>query len=80
MEEQTHNSPATDSARHQAEERMGNVYGGRKSIWKMSHIAPVHRALPNSHWDERGLESLEQRYRLIAARRVAPVQLTLPLG
>jgi len=58
----------------------GNVYGGRKSIWKMSHIAPVHRALPNSHWDARGLESLEQRYRLIAARRVAPVQLTLALG
>ena len=58
----------------------GNVYGGRKSIWKMSHIAPVHRALPKSHWDERGLESLERRYQLIAARRVAPVQLSLALG
>jgi len=58
----------------------GKVYSERKSIWKMSHIAPVHRALPNSHWDERGLESLERRYRLIAARRVAPVQLMLALG
>lgn len=58
----------------------GQVYSERKSIWKMSHIAPVDRALPNSLWDERGLESLERRYRLIAARRVAPVQLTLALG
>lgn len=57
-----------------------NVYEGRKSFWAMSHMAPVDRALPNSHWDERGLESLERRYRLIAARRVAPVQLTLALG
>jgi group II intron reverse transcriptase/maturase len=57
-----------------------NVYEGRKSFWAMSHMAPVDRALPNSHWDERGLESLEQRYRLITARRVAPVQLTLALG
>ena len=56
------------------------VYEGRKSIWTMSHMATVDRALPNSHWDERGLESLERRYRLIAARRVAPVQLTLALG
>jgi RNA-directed DNA polymerase len=57
-----------------------NVYEGRKSFWAMSHMAPVDRALRNSHWDERGLESLERRYRLIAARRVAPVQLTLALG
>jgi RNA-directed DNA polymerase len=57
-----------------------NVYEGRKSFWAMSHMAPVDRALPNSHWDERGLESLERRYRLLAARRVAPVQLTLALG
>jgi len=56
------------------------VYGGRKSIWAMSILFPVHRALPNSHWDERGLESLEKRYHLIAARRVAPVQLSLALG
>jgi len=58
----------------------GRVYGGRKSYWAMSTLFPVHRALPNSHWDERGLESLERRYQLIAARRVAPVQLTLALG
>ncbi len=57
-----------------------NVYKGRKSFWAMSHMATVDRALPNSHWDARGLESLERRYRLIAARRVAPVQLTLALG
>jgi len=57
-----------------------SVYDGRKSIWAMSHMATVHRALPNSHWDERGLESLERRYRSKAARMAAPVQLTLALG
>jgi RNA-directed DNA polymerase len=57
-----------------------SVYAGRKSFWAMSHMAAVDRALPNSLWDERGLESLLQRYRLYAARSVAPVQLTLALG
>ena len=57
-----------------------SVYDGRKSIWAMSHMPTVDRALPNSHWDERGLESLERRYRVIVARRVAPVQLKLALG
>jgi group II intron reverse transcriptase/maturase len=57
-----------------------SVYDGRKSIWAMSHMATVHRALPNSHWDERGLESLERRYRKKIMHMVAPVQLTLALG
>jgi group II intron reverse transcriptase/maturase len=57
-----------------------SVYDGRKSIWAMSHMATVHRALPNSHWDERGLESLERRYRTKVMRMVAPVQLALALG
>jgi hypothetical protein len=57
-----------------------SVYDGRKSIWAMSHMATVHRALPNSHWDERGLESLERRYREKVMRMVAPVQLALALG
>jgi RNA-directed DNA polymerase len=57
-----------------------SVYEGRKSIWTMSHMATVDRALPNSHWDERGLESLQRRYQLMVARRVAPVQLALALG
>lgn len=56
------------------------VYEGRKSFWAMSHIAAVDRALPNSHWDARGLQLLLRRYRMQAERRVAPVQLTLALG
>jgi group II intron reverse transcriptase/maturase len=56
------------------------VYQGRRSFWAMSHMSAVDRALPNSHWDERGLESLLRRYREYAAQRVAPVQLALALG
>ncbi|MEY4578672.1 MAG: hypothetical protein RL701_3375 [Pseudomonadota bacterium] len=57
-----------------------SVYDGCKSIWSMSHMPTVDRALPNSHWDERGLRSLKERYWAHPARRVAPVQLTLTLG
>jgi RNA-directed DNA polymerase len=57
-----------------------SVYDGRKSIWVMSHMSTVDRALPNSYWDERGLVPLLQRYRAHPARIVAPVQLTLALG
>jgi RNA-directed DNA polymerase len=57
-----------------------SVYDGRKSIWAMSHMSTVDRALPNSHWDARGLESLLAHYRAHPARNVAPVQLTLALG
>lgn len=56
------------------------VYDGRKSIWVMSHMPTVDRALPNSHWDARGLRSLEQRYWAHPARGVASVQLKLALG
>lgn len=57
-----------------------SVYAGRKSIWTMSHMPTVDRALPNSHWDERGLVPLIVRYQKHSARIVAPVQLTLALG
>jgi RNA-directed DNA polymerase len=57
-----------------------SVYGGRKSTWAMSHMSTVDRALPNSHWDERGLVPLLRRYRTRTARMVAPVQLALALG
>jgi len=56
------------------------VQDGRKSVWAMSHTSAVDRALPNSHWDARGLQSLVNRYRAHPARRVAPVQLALALG
>lgn len=57
-----------------------SVYDGRKSIWAMSHMSTVDKALPNSYWDARGLETLSQRYQQHPARRVVPVQLTLNLG
>lgn len=57
-----------------------SVYDGRKSIWAMSHMSTVDKALPNSHWDARGLKTLWQRYQQHPARQVAPVQLTLNLG
>lgn len=57
-----------------------SVYDGHKAIWKMSHMPTVDRALPNSHWDERGLVQLATLYRKHPARTVAPVQLTLALG
>jgi RNA-directed DNA polymerase len=56
------------------------VYKGRTSFWTLSNSTAVTRALPNSHWDERGLQSLVQRYRMQVVRRVAPVQLSLALG
>jgi RNA-directed DNA polymerase len=57
-----------------------SVYGGSKAIWQMSHMPTVDRALPNSHWDERGLVTLLARYRKHLSRTVAPMQLTLALG
>jgi group II intron reverse transcriptase/maturase len=57
-----------------------SVYAGRKSIWAMSHMSTVDRALRNSHWDARGFVSLTTRYRAHPARRVAPAQLSLALG
>lgn len=57
-----------------------SVYDGHKAFWKMSHMSTVDRALPNSHWDERGLVTLLERYKKHPSRTVAPVQLTLALG
>ncbi len=54
-----------------------SIYDGRKSIWVLSHVNVVDRALPNSHWDARGLFSLRKRWRLIREQIDAPVQLTL---
>lgn len=57
-----------------------SVYGGRKSTWALSHASSVDRALRNSHWDARGLVSIEQRWRAMREQVVAPRQLTLALG
>lgn len=59
---------------------MGSVYGGRRSTWALSHTGSVDRALRNSHWDARGLFSVERRWWEIRANSGAPAQLTLALG
>ena len=57
-----------------------SVYQGRKSIWAMSHMSTVDRALPNSHWDARGLMSIENLWRTKHEQVVVPAQLLLALG
>lgn len=39
------------------------VYRGRKSIWRLSHLAVVDRALRNAYFASRGLLSLGSRWR-----------------
>jgi RNA-directed DNA polymerase len=58
-----------------------SIYRKRRSWWSLSHSAGVERALRNAHFAERGLVSLEQRWHELQPRnRIAPVQLSLPLG
>ena len=57
-----------------------SVYEGRKSLWAMSHMPTVDRALQNSHWEAQGLVSLEARWKASVQPVVAPAQLTLALG
>lgn len=57
-----------------------SVYAGRKSIWAMSHMSTVDKALRNSYWDARGLRSLLDSYRARAQHIAAPVQQELALG
>jgi len=57
-----------------------SVYEGRKSVWAMSHMWSVDRALKNSYWEALGFKPLVQRYRSHSARMVAPVQYVLALG
>lgn len=56
------------------------VYDGRKSLWALSHASAVSRGLHNAYFAERGLVSLEQRWRESRRPIAAPVQLTLALG
>jgi hypothetical protein len=48
-----------------------SIYGGRKSIWALSHTTAVDRALRNSLWDARGLKRLAQQYWEHPVRRIA---------
>jgi hypothetical protein len=57
-----------------------SIYGGRKSVWALSHCIAVDRGLRNAYFAERGLVSLQKAWE--AKRRAiveVPRQLTLAL-
>lgn len=56
------------------------VYEGRKSLWALSHSSAVDRGLRNAYFAERGLVSVEQRWKELVERAVAPKQMRLPWG
>ena len=56
------------------------IYEGRKSLWRLSHWSAVSRGLRNAYFADRGLVSLEERWRRMHEHIVAPVQLRLALG
>jgi group II intron reverse transcriptase/maturase len=56
------------------------TYGGRKSIWALSHSPAVERGLRNAFFAKRGLVSLAEQWRKNARYIVAPEQLHLVLG
>ena len=57
-----------------------SVYAGSASRWALSHSPAVDRGLCNAYFSERGLVSLAERWKVLAQRFVAPVQLRLALG
>jgi RNA-directed DNA polymerase len=57
-----------------------SVYAGRKSTWVLSHWPTVETALGKMYFQECGLVSLEQLYRVLRRKLIAPAQLTLGLG
>jgi group II intron reverse transcriptase/maturase len=57
-----------------------SIYKGHRSLWALSHSAPVDRGLRNAYFAERGLVSLATRWRELQAQAVvASAQLTLAL-
>ena len=56
------------------------VYAGRQSIWAMSHLAVVDKALRNAYFAKRGLVSLRDEWKRRGKSIIAPVQLRLALG
>ena len=50
----------------------GSIYGGRRSLWALSHCAAADRGLCNAYFAERGLESVQNRWRLKQSNIVAP--------
>ena len=50
------------------------VYGGRKSIWHLSHTPVTHRALRNAYFANRGLVSLAERWQQIQPKPIVQMQ------
>jgi group II intron reverse transcriptase/maturase len=48
------------------------IYNGRKSLWALSHCHAVDRGLRNAYFAERGLESVQDRWKLKQPVIVAP--------
>ena len=56
------------------------VYGKRKRLWALSHTGAVEHALSLAYFQKRGLLSVQQLYRDLRRKLIAPAQLTLALG
>lgn len=56
------------------------IYGGRRSLWVLSHDPAVERGLRNVYFADRGLVSLAQQWRLQQIIAPAQEQLGLELG
>lgn len=57
------------------------VYNDKKSWWALSYGFTISKALPTKYFAERGLVSVEQRWREINTRNtIGPAQLNLALG
>jgi hypothetical protein len=50
----------------------GTVYNGHRSLWALSHMPAVELALGVDHFNNLGLISLEDRFRKIKAKVIAP--------
>jgi RNA-directed DNA polymerase len=57
-----------------------DVYGNHKSLWALSHSSAVDRGLRNAYFAERGLVSIEEKWKADARYIDVPVQLSLALG
>jgi group II intron reverse transcriptase/maturase len=56
-----------------------SIYKGRRRLWKLSATPATHRGLRNAFFFDRGLFSLEKRWRMLQPDVNAPGQLTLGL-
>ena len=66
-----------------SKERAGpQIFGGRKSIWKLSHTPAVEGVLNNAYWRKQGLLSLAELWKASSEKLAlsVPKQLTLGLS